>query len=58
MKDGFLNGLYFHGDYASYECQVKFTEFYNKQNHKNCVSINLDNIYNKNPSIYNVNKQK
>jgi len=53
MKDGFLNGLYFHGDYASCECQVKFAEFYNKQNHKNCVSINLDTIYSQNPSIYN-----
>ncbi|XP_022182374.1 protein split ends-like [Myzus persicae] len=59
MKDGFINGLYFHGDYASSECQIKFAEFFNKQNHKNCSSIRLDNVNGQSPSIRldNVNGQ-
>jgi len=62
MKNCFINGLYLCGDYASLDCQIKFAEFFNKQNDKKYLSIDLDNIDIQNTFINklisNVNKQK
>ncbi|XP_029341775.1 uncharacterized protein LOC115033011 [Acyrthosiphon pisum] len=58
MKNGLINGLYLRGDYASIECQIKFAEFFKKQNNKKYLSIDLDNVDIQNTSISNVNKQK
>ncbi|CAI6353100.1 unnamed protein product [Macrosiphum euphorbiae] len=58
MKHCFINGVYLRGDYASLECQIKFAEFFNKQNDKKHLSIDLDNIDIQNTFISNVNKQK
>jgi hypothetical protein len=42
MKDGYKNGLYFYCDYASFECEKKFFETFNKQKRKNYLSTDLD----------------
>jgi len=58
MKDDFIKGLHFHGDYASFVCQQKFAEAFNKQMGKLCLPTNLDNTDHPSPSISNLNKQK
>jgi len=58
MKNGLINGLNLHGDYASIECQTKFSEFFHKQNDKKYLSIDLNNVDIQNTLISNVNKQK
>lgn len=57
IKNGYRNGLYFRGDFASIQCQIKFAEFFNKQ-HKKFLSISLDNAGIQSTTISNVNKQK
>ncbi|XP_025202179.1 putative uncharacterized protein DDB_G0282133 [Melanaphis sacchari] len=45
MKNGYLNGLNCFGDYASFDCEQKFSETFNKQKRKNYLSTDLDNVH-------------
>jgi len=58
IKNGLINGIYLRGDYASTECQIKFAEFFNKQNDKKHLSIEQDNFDIQNIPISYVNEQK